>query len=166
MTPDEVDTAVRAAAAATGVAHEVVPCDPALADTAAFVEAYGYTLDESANTILVVGKGEPPVYAMCVVLADSRLDVNGVVRKRLGVRKCSFASADDTRAMTNMEIGGVTPFAIPTGIPIWVDARVMKRERVVLGGGVRSTKVVGPPALLTALPGVEVVEGLARIPEL
>jgi prolyl-tRNA editing enzyme YbaK/EbsC (Cys-tRNA(Pro) deacylase) len=162
MAPEQVDAAVRAAAAATGVPHEVVPCDPALADTAAFVAAYGYRLDESANTILVVGKTEPPVYALCVVLADSRLDVNGLVRKRLGVRKCSFASADDTRAITGMEIGGVTPFAVPAGLPVWVDERIMAAERIVLGGGVRSTKVVGPPALLTALPGVEVVADLAR----
>lgn len=163
MTPDEVDAAVRAAAAATGIAHEVVPCDPALADTAAFVAAYGYALEESANTIVVVGKVDPPIYAVCVVLADSRLDVNGVVRKRLGVRKCAFASAEDTMALTSMEIGGVTPFAVPSDLPIWVDARVLTRERIVLGGGVRSTKVIGPPALLAALDNVEIVEDLARV---
>lgn len=162
MTTRDLDAEVRAAAAATGVPHEVVPCDPALADTAAFVEAYGYRLDESANTIVVVGKSDPPVYAVCVVLADTRLDVNGTVRRKLGARKCSFASADDTRDLTGMEIGGVTPFALPADLPIWVDARVMAKDRIVLGGGVRSTKVVGPPALLDALPGVEVVVDLAR----
>jgi prolyl-tRNA editing enzyme YbaK/EbsC (Cys-tRNA(Pro) deacylase) len=146
---------------ATGIDFEVVPCDPALADTAAFCEAYGYALEDSANTIVVVGKAEPPVYAACVVLATTRLDVNKVVRKRLGTRKASFASADETKALTGMEIGGVTPVGLPDGLPLWVDARVMDRERIILGGGGRDRKVHAPPSLLTAL-GAEVVQDLAR----
>jgi len=146
---------------ATGVDFEIVPCDPALADTAAFCEAYGYALEDSANTIVVVGKAEPPLYAACVVLATTRLDVNKVVRKRLGTRKASFASADETKALTGMEIGGVTPVGLPDGLPLWVDARVMERERIILGGGGRDRKVHAPPSLLTAL-GAEVVQGLAR----
>ena len=98
-----------------GVDHEIVPCDPALADTAAFCEAYGYSPDDSANTIIVVGKGETPRPVACVVLASTRLDVNGVVRKRLEVRKASFASADETMQLTGMEIGGVTAFALADG---------------------------------------------------
>ena len=101
----------------------------------------------------------------CVVLGHTRLDVNKAVKQRLAVRKCSFASADDTRAVTGMEIGGVTPFGLPADLPLWIDGRVMECDRVVLGGGSRSCKVVGPPAMLTALPGAEVVEGLARVPE-
>jgi prolyl-tRNA editing enzyme YbaK/EbsC (Cys-tRNA(Pro) deacylase) len=112
---------------ATGIDFEVVPCDPALADTAAFCEAYGYALEDSANTIVVVGKAEPPVYAACVVLATSRLDVTKVVRKRLGTRKASFASADETKALTGMEFGGVTPVGLPDGLPLGVDARVLER---------------------------------------
>lgn len=80
----------------------------------------------------------------------------------LGTRKASFASADETREMTGMEIGGVTPFGLPAGLRILVDAAVMGRERIVLGGGSRSWKVLAPPTILAALPGVEVVEGLAR----
>jgi prolyl-tRNA editing enzyme YbaK/EbsC (Cys-tRNA(Pro) deacylase) len=152
--------------ATLGVPHEVVPCDPALADTADFCAAYGYDLADSANAILVVGKADPRSYVVCVVLADSRLDVNGVVRRRLGARKASFASADETRELTGMEIGGVTPFGLPPAMPIWVDGRVMARERIVLGGGSRDRKVVGPPELLTALPGAEVVPGLAKVSEL
>src|SRR4051794_12074308 len=97
------------------VQHEVVPCDPALADTAAFCAAYGYPLEDSANTILVVGKSDPPRYAACVVLATTRLDVNRVVRQRLEVRRASFASPDETRALTGMELGGVTVFGLPAG---------------------------------------------------
>lgn len=149
------------ALAGLGVDHEVVPCDPALADTAQFCEAYGYALADSANTIVVVGKSDPPVTVACVLLADSRLDVNRVVRKRLGVRKASFADAADTERITGMTIGGVTPFGLPEGLPIWVDARVMERARIVLGGGSRDRKVVAPPTILTAL-GATVVEGLAQ----
>jgi prolyl-tRNA editing enzyme YbaK/EbsC (Cys-tRNA(Pro) deacylase) len=150
--------------AATGSAFDIVPCDPALADTAAFCEAYGYALEDSANTIVVVGKAQAPVYAACVVLATTRLDVNRVVRQRLGVRKASFAGAEETRAITGMEIGGVTPIGLPDGLPLWVDARVMERQRIILGGGGRDRKVHAPPAILTAL-GAEVVEGLARDPQ-
>ena len=144
-----------------GVAYELFPCDPALADTAQFCAAYGFALDESANTIVVVGKSEPRVYAACVVLAPHRLDVNKTVRTRLASRKASFAAADETRDLTGMEIGGVTPFGLPQDLPVWVDAAVMARPRVVLGGGSRSWKVIAPPSILLALPNVTVVEGLA-----
>jgi prolyl-tRNA editing enzyme YbaK/EbsC (Cys-tRNA(Pro) deacylase) len=147
---------------ALGPPFEVVPCDPALADTAEFCRAYGYDPADSANCIVVVGKAEPRRYAACVVLATSRLDVNGVVRRRLGTRKASFASGDETVELTGMAIGGVTPFGLPPTMPVWVDERVLGRPRLVLGGGTRHRKVVGPPELLTALPSVEVVEDLAR----
>ena len=146
---------------ALGVEYEVIPCDPELADTGAFCEHYGYALEDSANTIVVVGKADPPVYAACVVLANTRLDVNKVVRKRLGTRKASFAGAEETRALTGMAIGGVTPIGLPDGLPLWIDARVMQRERIILGGGGRERKVLAPPAILTAL-GAEVVEDLAK----
>jgi prolyl-tRNA editing enzyme YbaK/EbsC (Cys-tRNA(Pro) deacylase) len=146
---------------ALDVESEIIPCDPALADTAAFCEAYGYALEDSANTIVVAGKADPPVYAACVVLATTRLDVNKAVRQRLGVRRASFAGADDTKRLTGMEIGGVTPLGLPPGLPLWVDARVMERPRIILGGGGRERKVSAPPAILTAL-GAEIVEGLAR----
>jgi len=146
---------------ATGIEYEIIPCDPDLADTAAFCEHYGYDLGDSANTIVVMGKAEPPVFAACVVLATTRLDVNKAVRKRLGTRKASFASAEQTREMTGMAIGGVTPIGLPEGLPLWVDARVMERERIILGGGSRDRKVHAPPAMLTAL-GADVVADLAK----
>jgi prolyl-tRNA editing enzyme YbaK/EbsC (Cys-tRNA(Pro) deacylase) len=149
---------------ALGEEYELFPCDPALADTATFCAAYGFAPEDSANTILVVGKSDPPRYAACVVLAPNRLDVNRTVRDRLGTRKASFAPADATRSLTGMEIGGVTVFGLPDSLPIWVDVRVMQRERIVLGGGSRSWKVLAPPDILLALPNVEVVEGLATDP--
>ena len=150
------------AARATGFDVDVVPCDPGLADTAAFCEAYGYGLDQSANAIVVVGKGYPRIYVCCLVLATTRLDVNGVVRKRLERKKASFASADETAEITGMEIGGVTPYGVPPDLPIWIDARVMTCERVIVGGGSRDRKLLVPPASLAALPGAEVVDDLAK----
>lgn len=144
-----------------GVPYTIIPCDPALADTAAFSAAYGYPLADCANTIIVTGRSDPPRHAACVVLATTRLDVNHSVRQKIGVRKTSFASAEDTRALTGMEIGGVTVFGLPDGLPVWIDSRVLEREHIVLGGGSRSCKVIAAPSILLALPGVEIVEGLA-----
>jgi prolyl-tRNA editing enzyme YbaK/EbsC (Cys-tRNA(Pro) deacylase) len=157
-----IDTTVRAHLDELGVAYEIFPCDPALADTANFCAAYGFKPEDSANTILVIGKSDPPVYAACVVLSNTRLDVNKTVKQRLGTRKASFAPAEDTRAITGMEIGGVTVFGLPNNMPIWIDARVMARERIVLGGGSRSSKVIAPPEILLKLPKAEVVENLAN----
>ena len=158
---DDIERQVRDAVASFQDV-DVIECDPALADTAEFCAAYGYAMDDSANAILVVGRSEPPRYAVCVVLATTRLDVNRTVRKRLGVRKASFAPADVTAEVTGMAIGGVTPFALPPGLPLWIDHRVMERDRIVVGGGSRSAKVVGPPAMLLALDGGEVVDDLAQ----
>lgn len=158
--PDPERDRLEAWLAPLGVEYDLFPCDPALADTAQFCAAYGFALEDSANTIVVVGKTAEPVYAACVVLASHRLDVNRTVRNRLGTRKASFASPEETRALTGQEIGGVTAFGLPPGMPLWVDAAVMARDRIVLGGGSRSWKVIAPPAILMAL-GAEAVEGLA-----
>lgn len=144
-----------------GVAYEVLECDPALADTAAFVAAYGIPAAQSANTIVVVGKGAEPRYVACVLLATTALDVNGAVRREIGVRKASFAAADPVRELTDMEIGGVTPFGLPSDLSILVDRRVMAPEWVVLGGGNRSSKLRLAPTVLAELPSVRVVDDLA-----
>lgn len=161
MSEAEIEARVRAAAEASGVPFELMPCDPDLADTAEFCAAYGFALDDSANCVVVKGKSDPPVFAACVVLATTRLDVNGAVRRRLGTRKASFASAPEVEELTGMTIGGVTPLGLPDGVPIWVDERVMSRERIVLGGGSRSCKVLAPPRLLIAI-GAEPVTDLAN----
>lgn len=156
---------LEAALSGLGVAYELFACDPTLADTAAFCSAYGFDPADSANTILVAGKAEPRRYAACVVLAPDRLAVNRTVRSLLGTRKASFAAPEEARAVTGMEIGGVTPFGLPRGLPIWIDAAVMARSRIVLGGGSRRWKVIARPAILLALPGAEVVQGLAYRPD-
>ncbi len=152
---------VRAHLEALGLPFEVMECDPALADTAAFVEAYGIPPDRSANTILVASKGGEPTYAACVLLATTSLDVNNVVRREMGVRKASFARAEPTIELTGMEIGGVTPFGLPSDLPVLVDARVMEPEWVVLGGGNRSSKLRMAPEALEQIVSARVVDGLA-----
>ncbi len=149
---------------ALGVAYELVECDPDFADTARFCERYGYSMEASANAICVVGKSAERPMACCVVLASTRLDVNGVVRRRLGTRKASFAGAEATVARTGMMIGGVTPFGLPAGLPVWIDARVMQCDRVIVGGGSRDCKILCPPASLLAIEDAEVVENLAKVP--
>ena len=159
-----LDERVAAALAAYELEHEVHECDEALADTAAYCAHYGVPEDHSANCILVAGKEEPRVYAACVVLATTRLDANRTVRKKLGVRRVSFATAEETVALTGMRIGGVTPFGLPEGLPLWVDALVLERPWVIVGGGTRSAKIRLDPGLLLRLPGSESVEGLAKLP--
>lgn len=161
--PELLHPSVREHLERLGIAFEVMECDPALADTAAFVEAYGVPLDRSANTIVVASKGAEPVHAACIVLATTSLDVNRAVRREMGVRKASFAGADAVRALTGMEIGGVTPFGLPAELPVLVDARVMDPPWVVLGGGNRSSKLTLAPDALRKLPSVRVIEGLAFV---
>jgi prolyl-tRNA editing enzyme YbaK/EbsC (Cys-tRNA(Pro) deacylase) len=157
---DDVARRVLDAIDATGIPYERIDCDPELADTAAFCAHYGYAEDQSANTIVVASRRPEGHHAACVVLATTRLDVNKTVRSRLGVRKVSFAPPELTAELTGMVMGGVTPFALPADLPLWIDARVMEPEWVILGGGSRSLKVKIAPAVLEAVGG-EVVEGLA-----
>ncbi len=144
------------------VDYTIIDCDPDLADTADFCAAYGIDPGESANAILVASRKPEGHHAVCVVLATHRLDVNSAVRKRMGVRKASFADPEQTEALTGMQIGGVTVAGLPDDLPIWVDDAVTRVDRVVVGAGTRSAKIRLPGDQLTRLPNVEVVEGLAR----
>lgn len=163
--PMTLHPAVQAQIDQMGVEHSVMDCDPELADTAAFCAAYDVPLERSANAILVASKKPEGLYALCVVLATDRLDVNGTVRRKLGARKVSFATADDTLEHTGQEIGGVTVFGIPEEIPVWVDENVLAQDRVVVGAGTRSAKVDLDPEVFDRLDRFEVVPGLAKAPE-
>ncbi len=142
--------------------HEVIEIDPALADTAEFCEAYGYRPEDSANCILVASRDEPPVVAACLVLATTKLDVNSRTRKLMGVKKLSFAPRDLVRELTGMEIGGVTPFALPDDLPLYVDSRIRDVERAIVGGGSRRLKVVLDPAGFDELPNTQWIDDLAK----
>ncbi|MEU8816408.1 YbaK/EbsC family protein [Actinoplanes sp. NPDC048796] len=141
----------------------VAPIDPELADTAAFCEAYDVGLDVSANCVIVAGRrGEVTRYAACIVLATTRADVNGVVRRYLDARKASFAPMDDAVRLTGMEYGGITPIGLPADWPILVDARVAAAPHVIVGSGVRHSKIAIAGPALGALPGAEVIPDLAK----
>ena len=144
-----------------GEPYEILTIDPALADTAAFCAHYGIPPEQSANTIIVASKKEPKQYCACLVLATTRLDVNHAVKKLMGASRVSFASGDETKALTGMLIGGVTVFALPPDLQIYVDERVMAPDWIIVGGGGRSTKVKLAPAVLRRLPNVNIVPGLA-----
>lgn len=141
---------------------EVWACDESLTDTAAFCEHYGASLENSVNAILIRSKTGEEKFALCVIPALSRLDVNRTARKKLGTRKVPFASAQDTLNVTRMEIGGVTPLGLPQGLPVWVDARVMDLEYIVLGGGNKTSKIKVSPRILHSVSGVEIVPELAK----
>jgi len=148
------------AAAAGRVA--VVEIDPALADTAAMSEAYAVPMTAGANCVVVAGRraGEERV-AACVVRADTRADVNNVVKRMLDVRKASFLAMDRAVEESAMEYGGITPLGLPVGWRVLVDARVLDIEVAIIGSGVRRSKLLLPGALLAALPRAEVIDGLA-----
>ncbi|WP_156758075.1 YbaK/EbsC family protein [Actinokineospora pegani] len=160
LVAEPVATALRAVAAErVGVAE----IDPDLADTAAFCAHYGSPLSASANCVVILGKrGEVETMAACVVLATARADVNGIARRHLGVRKASFAPMDRATADSHMEYGGITPIGLPAGWPLLIDQAVADAPELVIGSGVRGSKLLVPGDLLVGLSSAEVIEGLGR----
>lgn len=143
----------------TAAAVQVAEIDPALADTAAFCARYGVPLERSANCVVVAGRrGGQTTLAACLVLATDRADVNGVVRRELDARKASFAAEDIATGETGMEYGGITPIGLPVGWPVLLDRSVAESASVVVGSGVRRSKLVLPGAVLAGLPGVRILD--------
>ena len=158
----ELPGGVRAALDGLGVAYEVLACDPEFADTPAFCEKYGYPPDTAGNTILVGSRKGPKKFSACLVKASTQLDVNKTVRRLMEVSKASFASAEDTIAVTGMMIGGVTPFGLPRDLPLYVDAKVMALDYLIVGAGSRSAKIRIDPGVFLKVPNAEIVPGLSR----
>jgi prolyl-tRNA editing enzyme YbaK/EbsC (Cys-tRNA(Pro) deacylase) len=156
-----IEERVAQALDAIGVPYELMEIDPAFADTAACCEHYGLPLDSAGNTIVVASKKEPRRFGACVVKATTRLDVNHAVRALLGVSKVSFATAEETKTLTGMMLGGVTVFALPPDLPIYVDDKLMARDWVILGSGSRSSKIKISPDVFRRLPNATIVPGLA-----
>lgn len=160
--PDLVADAVRSAGVDLGRC-QVAEIEPGLADTAEFCAHYGVPLGGSANCVVVAGRrGGAQRVAACVVLATTRADVNGVVKRTLDVRSASFLPMDEAVARTGMEHGGITPVGLPTGWPVYLDVVVARAPALVVGSGLRRSKLLVPGDLLAALPGVVVVDGLGR----
>jgi prolyl-tRNA editing enzyme YbaK/EbsC (Cys-tRNA(Pro) deacylase) len=141
----------------------VVEIDPALADTAVMSEHYGVPMEQGANCVVVMGRraGEERT-AACVVRADTRADVNNLVKRTLDVRKCSFLAHERAVEETGMEYGGITPVGLPARWRILVDTRVLDIEWAIIGSGIRGSKLLMPGRLFPELPGVEVLDGLAQ----
>lgn len=156
--PDEsiLDPRVRATLHAHGLQYDVLACEAELADTAQFCAHYGIDATEACNAIVVVLKTEPPRHVACLVRADTKLDVNKKLSKLVGVKRLSFASADETAALTGMMIGGVTIAGLPETLPVYIDARVMEQPRVIIGGGNRTSKARLDPNELLKLPNASV----------
>ncbi len=159
--PGDIERRIVEVLGRLGVPYEWIEIDPAFADTAAFCAKYGSPLERAGNTIIVASKKEPRQYAACVVLATTRLDVNHAVRTLLGVSKVSFASADETMALTGMLLGGVTVFALPEDFPIYVDDKLMALDWIILGSGSRSSKIKTSPEVFRRLPNARIVAGLS-----
>ena len=161
--PDLLAAPVSAALRAVPWADQVqvAAIDPALSDTAEFCAAYGIPLEESVNCVVIAARrGGDVSYAACMVTATTRANVNGLVRQHLGARKASFGPVDVVTALTGMEYGGITPVGLPESWPVLVDDRVAKLPSVVIGSGIRGSKLWLPGRLLAELPGGEILPGL------
>jgi prolyl-tRNA editing enzyme YbaK/EbsC (Cys-tRNA(Pro) deacylase) len=161
---DDLKQSVIDALIALSANFETMACDPDLADTALFCEHYDIPLDQSANAIMLASKRPLGVNAVCLVLATHRLDVNGVARREMHVKKVSFASPETTAEATGMVMGGVTPFGLPDGVEILVDAAIVDKPWVIVGGGSRDMKIKVDPEVFIRMEGARVIEGLARPP--
>ena len=160
-TPEEIEQRVAAQMESLGVEHEMFEIDPDFADTAPFCEKYGFPMEKSGNTIVVASKRGQKKHCACIVAATDRLDVNKRVKGLMEVSRASFAGADDTMELTGMMIGGVTPFGLPSELPIYADAKLSSLDYVIIGGGSRSSKIKLAPSELGKLPNLEFIEGLS-----
>ena len=141
--------------------YECIEINPEYADTKVFCEMYSYPMEKSCNTIIVASKKVPKQFCACVVLATTRLDVNKRVKKLMEVSKVSFATAEEMKELTGMEVGGVTVFALPGTLPIYVDERILELDWVILGGGGRDTKIKTSPLIFKMLKA-NIIKGLAN----
>ncbi|MDP6800150.1 MAG: YbaK/EbsC family protein [SAR202 cluster bacterium] len=160
----DIVIAVESALKSMGVEYELFEIDAEFADTAAFCERYDFPLDSCGNTIVVASKRGAKKYSACIVKGTDRLDVNKRVKGLMEGSRVSFASADETAAVTGMMIGGVTPFALPADLPIYVDQKLLVLDSVILGSGSRSSKIRLDPREMQKVPNLEFIEGLSLPP--
>lgn len=144
----------------------VAPIDPTLSDTKVFCEQYQVEMGQAANCVIIEAKrGESRQFAACVVLATTRADVNGVVRKILDARKASFAPMEEAVTQSGMEFGAITPIGLPSDWPILIDRAVADSALVIVGSGIRASKIALPGHILAALPNAQVIDSLGKAPE-
>ena len=162
---EDIEQQVRSTLESMKIEYRWIEVDPDFADTAVCCEKYGFEIDHTGNTIVVASKRGEKKYSACMVRGVDRLDVNKKVKSLMEVSKLSFASADETVHLTEMMIGGVTPFGLPESLPIYIDATIMNLDYVILGGGSRSAKLIVAPSALLEIPSVHVVDGLSVVNE-
>jgi len=162
LSSEEIETNLKETLRNLEVIYEWIEVDPEYADTAEFCERYGFTMEESGNTIIVASKRGEKKFAACIVLGTDRLDVNKKVRNLMQVSRLSFANSENTMELTGMMIGGVTPYMLPDSIPLYIDSKIMNLESIILGGGSRSGKLRLSPKELLKIPSAEIIEGLSQ----
>ena len=162
LSSEEIETNLKETLRNLEVIYEWIEVDPEYADTAEFCERYGFTMEESGNTIIVASKRGEKKFAACIVLGMDKLDVNKKVRNLMQVSRLSFANSENTMELTGMMIGGVTPYMLPDSIPLYIDSKIMNLESIILGGGSRSGKLRLSPKELLKIPSAEIIEGLSQ----
>ncbi|MCI0439916.1 MAG: hypothetical protein L0177_12400 [Chloroflexi bacterium] len=157
----DIEAKVKAAMDSVGVKYELIRINPDFADTAQFCQEYGFPIESCGNTIIIASTRGEKKFCACVVKGSNRLDVNKTVKNLMGVPRASFASPDETKELTGMLIGGVTAFALPDGLPVYVDAELLNADYVILGSGSRSSKLKLPPSELRKIPNSQIITGLS-----
>ncbi|MCL4405568.1 YbaK/EbsC family protein [Patescibacteria group bacterium] len=161
--PDLAAKTVTDLAASVGGVQDIggAEIDPTVSDTTAFCERYGIDPAQTVNCVIVKAKrADKEWYAACAVLATTKADVNGLVRRRLDARRVSFAPMEEAVKETGMEYGGITPVGLPREWPVLIDSAVAKADRLVIGSGIRKSKLVVSGKFLATLPGAVVLNGL------
>ena len=158
---EEIEAYVKSTLQSLQVDYQWIEVDPEYADTAICCEKYGFEISNTGNTIIVASKRGEKKYSACIVRGTEKLDVNRKVRELMGVSRLSFANADDTLNLTQMMIGGVTPFGLPESLPIYIDEVIMGLEYVILGAGSRSAKLIISPESLLKIPNTNVIKDLS-----
>jgi len=158
---EEIEAYVKSTLHSLQVDYQWIEVDPEYADTAICCEKYGFEISNTGNTIIVASKRGEKKYSACIVRGTEKLDVNRKVRELMGVSRLSFANADDTLNLTQMMIGGVTPFGLPESLPIYIDEVIMGLDYVILGAGSRSAKLIIPPESLLKIPNTNVIKDLS-----
>lgn len=158
---EEIEGYVKSTLQSLQVDYQWIEVDPEYADTAICCEKYGFEISNTGNTIIVASKRGEKKYSACIVRGTEKLDVNRKVRELMGVSRLSFANADDTLNLTQMMIGGVTPFGLPESLPIYIDEVIMGLDYVILGAGSRSAKLIISPESLLKIPNTNVIKDLS-----
>ncbi|MBT1161090.1 MULTISPECIES: YbaK/EbsC family protein [Bifidobacterium] len=134
-------------------------------DTDLWCPKYGVPFENTGNVVVVhthKTRKAPPQFAAAFVTADTRADLNGVVKHTLEVSKVSFAPIADAVEATGMESGGMSPIGLPGDWPLLVDQHILAVPKLYIGSGIRPSKLVIDGSIFADIPGVTFVAGLGK----